>query len=144
MAKDAAEASSKAKGRFLANMSHEIRTPLNAIIGMTELSLRHATKPVQIDYLRKVKAASKHLLHVINEILEISKIEAGHLRLEHVDFTLSQVLENLVSLLGHKIIEKRLDLLVDLEAGLSLRYLNGDPYHLRESLNNPPFLREPS
>lgn len=118
-------------------LTHKISDRLlNAIIGMTELSLRHATKPVQIDYLRKVKAASKHLLHVINEILEISKIEAGHLRLEHVDFTLSQVLENLVSLLGHKIIEKRLDLLVDLEAGLSLRYLNGDPYHLSQILIN--------
>jgi signal transduction histidine kinase/AmiR/NasT family two-component response regulator len=135
-AKDAAEAANRAKSTFLANMSHELRTPMNAIMGMNELALRHATDPKQIGQLGKVKTASAHLLHVINDILDISKIEAERLHLEHTDFALGQVLENIVSLLGHKASEKGLKLLVDLEAGLSARRFNGDPIRLGQILLN--------
>ncbi len=80
-AKEAAEAASRAKSTFLATMSHEIRTPMNAIIGLTHLARKAATDPVQKDKLQKISGAADHLLHVINDILEMSRIEAGGLRL---------------------------------------------------------------
>ncbi|MDP1524367.1 MAG: ATP-binding protein [Rhodocyclaceae bacterium] len=135
-AKEAAEAASRAKSTFLANMSHELRTPMNAIMGMTDLIMRRASDPKQIDQLGKVKMASAHLLHVINDILDISKIEAERLKLEHADFTLGQVLENIVSLLGHKAAEKGLKLQIDLEAGLPTARFNGDPMRLAQILLN--------
>ena len=135
-AKVAAEAASRAKSTFLANMSHELRTPLNAIIGMTEMALRRASEPKQIDQLGKVKTASAHLLHVINDILDISKIEAERLKLEHTDFRLGEILENVVSLFGHKATEKGLKLLIDLEGGLPTARFNGDPMRLAQILLN--------
>jgi len=91
-AKDAAEAANRAKSVFLANMSHELRTPMNGIMGMTELVLRRATDPRQIDWLNKSKAAAQHLLSVINDILNISKIEADQMTLEETNFSLSQAI----------------------------------------------------
>ncbi len=135
-AKNAAEAASHAKSTFLANMSHELRTPMNGIMGMTELALRRSGDPTQIDQLSKVKTASQHLLHVINDILDISKIEAERLQLEHVDFALGQVLENLVSLMGQRATEKGLKLLIDLQNGLPMRRFNGDPTRLGQILFN--------
>jgi len=135
-AKDAAEAASRAKSTFLANMSHELRTPMNAIMGMTDLVLRRATDPKQIDQLGKVKAASAHLLHVISAILDISKIEAERLQLEHTDFRLGEILENIVSLIGHRAMEKDLKLLIDLQQGLPARRFNGDPLRLGQILLN--------
>ncbi len=135
-AKDAAEAANRAKSTFLANMSHELRTPMNAIMGMTDLVLRRAIDPKQIDQLGKVKTASKHLLHVIDDILDISKIEAGRLQLERADFRLGEMLENIVSLMGHKAAEKGLKLLIDLEEGLPMRRFNGDPTRLSQILLN--------
>ena len=135
-AKNAAEAANRAKSTFLANMSHELRTPMNAILGMTELAQRRATDPVQIDRLDKVKTASLHLLHVINDVLDLSKIEAERLRLEQVDFKLAMVLENLVSVIGHKATEKGLKLLVQLQDKLGSRRFNGDPTRLGQILLN--------
>jgi hypothetical protein len=135
-AKDAAEAASRAKSTFLANMSHELRTPMNAIMGMTDLALRHSDDPKLRDQLGKVMQASKHLLHVINDILDISKIEAERLTLEKTDFMLGQVLENLVSLIGHKASEKGLKLLMDLPTGLPGHRFNGDPTRLGQILLN--------
>jgi len=135
-AKDAAEAASRAKSAFLANMSHELRTPMNAIMGMTDLVLRRTSDPAQIDQLGKVKAASNHLLHVINDILDLSKIEAERLQLEQVDFVLGQVLENLFSLIGQKITDKGLKLLIRLQDGLPMRRFNGDPTRLGQILLN--------
>jgi signal transduction histidine kinase/ActR/RegA family two-component response regulator len=136
IAKELAEAANRAKSTFLANMSHELRTPMNAIMGMTDMALRRATDPKQIDQLGKVKTASAHLLHVINDILDISKIEAERLKLEHTDFALGQVLENIVSLFGHKAAEKGLKLLIDLEDGLPTERFNGDPMRLAQILIN--------
>ncbi len=135
-AKVAAEAANRAKSAFLANMSHELRTPMNAILGMTELVLRRVSDPKQIDQLTKVKTASAHLLHVINDILDLSKIEADRLQLEHVDFKLGDVLKNLVSLIGHKATEKGLKFLVQLQPGLPWRRFNGDPMRLGQVLLN--------
>ncbi len=135
-ARDAAEAASRTKSIFLANMSHELRTPMNAIMGMTDLLLRQAGDPKQIDQLGKVKTASAHLLHIINDILDISRIEAERLQLEQVDFRLGQALENLVSLIGHKATDKGLKLLIQLQEGLADRRFNGDPTRLGQILLN--------
>jgi PAS domain S-box-containing protein len=136
IAKEAAEAASRAKSTFLANMSHELRTPMSAIIGMTELALRRAEDPRLRDQLDKVAQASQHLLHIINSILDISKIEAEHLALEQIDFRLGEVLGNLASLLGHKIREKGLELLIDLPTEIATLPLRGDPMRLGQILLN--------
>jgi signal transduction histidine kinase len=136
IAKDAAEAASRAKSTFLANMSHELRTPMNAIMGMTDIVLRRMTDPQLIDQLTKVKTASTHLLHVINDILDISKIEAEHLTLERVDFMLGEVLENLSSMVSHKVAEKHLQLKLDLSPEIVGTLLRGDPLRLGQILLN--------
>jgi signal transduction histidine kinase/CheY-like chemotaxis protein len=135
-AKESAEAASRAKSTFLANMSHELRTPMNAIMGMTDLALRHATEPKLRDQLGKVTQASQHLLHVINDILDISKIEADRLTLERVIFKLGEVLENLVSLVGNKATDKGLALRVDLSPDVAHLTLLGDPLRLGQVLLN--------
>jgi CheY-like chemotaxis protein len=109
---------------------------MNAIMGMTDLALRKATDPKLRDQLGKVTQASQHLLGVINDILDISKIEAERLTLEHVSFKFGEVLENLISLIGHKAIEKNLKLLVDLSPDVAHLSFMGDPLRLGQILLN--------
>jgi signal transduction histidine kinase len=136
VAKEAAEAANRAKSTFLANMSHELRTPMNAIMGMTELALRRATDPKQIDQLNKSKLGAQRLLGIINDLLDISKIEAERLTLERVNFRLVEVMDNLSSLIGHKASDKGLKLHIDLPAGLPSLTLSGDPLRLGQILLN--------
>ena len=135
-AKEEAEAASRAKSTFLANMSHELRTPMNAIMGMTDLASRRATDSKQRSQLQKVTQASQHLLSVINNILDISKIEAEHLSLEQIDLRLGSIFENLTSLLGHKAAEKGLSLRIMLPGELARMPLSGDPLRLGQILLN--------
>jgi len=136
VAKEAAEVANRAKSTFLANMSHELRTPLNAIIGMTAMARRRATDPKQADQLAKAGQASEHLLGVINDILDISKIEAERMSLERVGFRLGGVLENLRGLLEGKAREKGLPLAIEIAPELAGRVLEGDPLRLGQVLLN--------
>ncbi|MDP2795174.1 MAG: PAS domain S-box protein [Sulfurisoma sp.] len=133
-ARDAAEAASRAKSAFLANMSHEIRTPMNAIIGLTHLLWRAGPTPEQDQKLGKIDAAARHLLSIINDILDLSKIEAGKLALEQTDFPLGDVLDHVHSLIAEQASVKGLAIEVDGD-DVPL-WLRGDPTRLRQALLN--------
>ncbi len=135
-AKEVAEAANRAKSAFLANMSHELRTPLNGIMGMTELALRSTQDPKQSDQLGKALQSSRDLLHVINDILDISKIEAERMQLEQIEFTLAQALENFLRLMDHKATDKGLRFLLQLQPGLAARRFTGDPRRVVQVLVN--------
>ena len=135
-AKEIAESASRAKSTFLANMSHELRTPLNAIIGMTGLALRGNPEPKLRHQLGTIAEASDRLLGIINDILDISKIEAEHMTLEEVDFQLAEVVDNLLSLIGQRAADKGLQLAMELAPGLGSIPLRGDPMRLGQILLN--------
>jgi two-component system sensor histidine kinase/response regulator len=130
-----AESANRAKSAFLANMSHEIRTPLNAIMGFTHLLRTGEATSAQRDKLDKVIDASRHLLRVINDILDLSKIEAGRLTLEATDFALDRLIDNLVSMIGSKLREKHLEIAVERDANLP-PVLVGDATRLSQALLN--------
>jgi PAS domain S-box-containing protein len=136
IAKDAAEAANRAKSSFLANMSHELRTPLNAIIGMSGLALRRASDPQLRNYLGKADQASQHLLGLINDLLDISKIEADRVVLESTDFALDAVLASVSHLTGHRAAEKGLSLQIEVSPDLAGRWFRGDPMRLKQVLLN--------
>jgi len=127
---------SKMKSEFLANMSHEIRTPLNAIIGMAHLSLRDGDlSPKQNTYLEKIHMAARALLGVINDILDISKVEAGMLAIEHIPFNLKQNVENILAVHQEKAQEKGIALALEYSADTPV-FLVGDPLRIGQVLNN--------
>ncbi|MCX7250804.1 MAG: response regulator, partial [Burkholderiales bacterium] len=131
----AAESASQAKSAFLANMSHEIRTPMNAVMGMTLLALRADPPPKVRDYLQKIQSSSRHLLGVINDILDISKLEAGKVALEQVEFDLEQMLDDVVSVISEKAASKGLKLIVEVADEMPMQ-LVGDPLRLEQVLIN--------
>jgi PAS domain S-box-containing protein len=133
-AKTQAEAASRAKSEFLANMSHEIRTPMNAILGLTHILQRDAVSATEVTRLGKISAAAHHLLAIINDILDLSKIEAGKLLLEQRDFALSAVLDNVRSLIGDSARAKGLSVSVE-TVGVPV-WLRGDVTRLRQALLN--------
>lgn len=134
-AKEEALAASRAKAEFLANMSHEIRTPLNAIIGLAHVSLAAEVEPKQRAYLEKMRAAGEHLLEVINNILNFSRLEAGKLRTDEEDFLLSDLVERTFNLVSEKAREKGLLLNAWLDPRIPDRLL-GDPLRLGQILIN--------
>ncbi|MBI5790353.1 MAG: PAS domain S-box protein [Rhodocyclales bacterium] len=129
-----AEAANVAKSTFLANMSHEIRTPMNAIVGLTYILRRTQPTPEQADKLTKIDEAAEHLMAIINDILDLSKIEAGKLTLEQTDFSLSAILDHTQSLIADQARAKGID--VRLECEGVPHWLRGDPTRLRQALLN--------
>ncbi|HSI51290.1 MAG TPA: response regulator [Ideonella sp.] len=133
-ARDRAEAANRSKSEFLANMSHEIRTPLNAIVGLTHLVQREAREPAQRDRLGKIAHSAQHLLQVINDILDLSKIEANRLQLEDIEFSLDAVLSRSFEMVADHAQAKGLELIVDTDH-LPDR-LVGDPTRFSQALLN--------
>ncbi|MDG1332866.1 MAG: ATP-binding protein [Crocinitomicaceae bacterium] len=133
--KERAEQSEAFKQQFLANMSHEIRTPMNAVMGMTNLVLDTPLEPKQKDYMEGIKKSSDTLLHIINDILELSKIEAGKMELEEIDFSLSDSVDQVKKTLQHRATEKGLELMVSIKPEVSDIVL-GDPVRLNQILIN--------
>ncbi len=133
-ARQQAEAANLAKSAFLANMSHEIRTPMNAILGLTHLMRRSSATPQQAERLDKIDGAGRHLLAIINDILDLSKIETGRVQLETIDFPLSSVLDNVASLIGQSARDKGLR--IDVDGDDVPPWLRGDPTRLRQALLN--------
>ena len=132
-----AEAANRAKSTFLANMSHEIRTPLNGILGFTDLLRKGAEsgEPERMEWLATIDASGRHLLSLINDILDISKVEAGQLEVESVPHSPTEVIEEAASLLRPRAIEKSIDFDVVFETPLP-RLVYGDPTRFRQVLMN--------
>lgn len=133
--KEKAKSSEQAKQQFLANMSHEIRTPMNAIKGMTDILLRRNPQSEQLSYLQAIKQSSNSLLVIINDILDISKIEAGKIDLEEIPFSLKETIQNVGMIVQFKAEEKGLLLQTDIKGDLVDKVV-GDPTRLHQILLN--------
>lgn len=133
-AKEAAEVASKAKSEFLANMSHEIRTPLTAILGLNYLLLKECRLPDQVVKLEKIQTSGKHLLSIINDILDLSKIEAGKFDLDRSNFHISQLMDHVGSIIRDAATSKNIRLSID--CGDVPAWLTGDVTRLRQALLN--------
>ncbi len=133
--KEVAEKTATLKQQFMANMSHEIRTPMNAIVGMTRLLLEKEPKPDQMRYLNAIQQSADNLLVIINDILDLSKIEAGKIEIEKTDFSLSEMVQSVLDMLMLKCEEKGLSLKANLDKAIPNR-LVGDPTRIHQILLN--------
>ena len=130
-----AEQSTRAKSDFLARMSHEIRTPMNAIIGMTAIGIAAKRIAKKDDSFRKIDGASKHLLGVINDILDMSKIEANKFVLSCGAFSFNRMLEQVISIIGMRVAEKKQNLIVDIDKCIP-EVIVSDEQHLAQVITN--------
>ncbi|GEO82524.1 hybrid sensor histidine kinase/response regulator [Pararhodospirillum oryzae] len=135
VARDAARAAARAKAEFLATVSHEIRTPLNAVIGMTGLLLDGALKPEEAEYARAIQRSGEHLLALVNDILDVSRLESGRLVLQDQPFELDSEARSVISLCGVAASAKGLPLSLSVDPALPSRY-SGDAARLRQILSN--------
>ena len=134
-AKQVAEEATRAKSIFLATMSHEIRTPLNGIIGMAELMMMDLMTPDQSERMRAIKESGESLLEIINDILDLSKIEANRLELELIQFSLREVCRKTTKLIAQKAYEKDLELRLNIPPDTP-DLMVGDPVRVRQVLIN--------
>ena len=134
-AKAAAESASRTKSDFLASMSHEIRTPMNAIMGIADLLAKTPLSPEQDKYVQIFRRAGDNLLNLINDILDLSKVEASQLELERTGFSLSELLEKVMEMVAGRAQEKELTLVCDIEPGVPTDLI-GDPTRLQQVLLN--------
>jgi signal transduction histidine kinase/DNA-binding response OmpR family regulator len=134
-ARDHAEVANRAKGQFLANMSHEIRTPLNAVMGFAQIGMRTCHDHDARDHFRHILTSGRHLLGIINEVLDLSKLDAGKLRIEATPFELVSNVNDALSLVRDSAREKQLELAVEYDPELP-DWVMGDPRRLRQVLVN--------
>lgn len=133
--RDLAESANRAKTEFLANMSHEIRTPLNAVLGASQLLSYTALNNQQSNYVGMISAAGQALLALLNDVLDVSKIEAGKMELAHSAFSLSEVIEPLATIMSANAVKKNLELVIQLDSNIP-RFLIGDATRLQQVLVN--------
>lgn len=134
-ARQEADSSNSAKSQFLANMSHEIRTPMNAIIGFSELALQEHPSPALTEYLEDIKVSSHNLLTLINDILDISKIESGKMTLVNIDYRTAEQVHDLSEMIKIPAAQKGLEFQIEVDPKLP-SVLNGDPNRIRSILIN--------
>ena len=134
-ARDMAEQAAQLKSEFLAHISHELRSPINAVLGFAELLLGSPLADHQRDYTRKVQAAGRHLLMIINDVLDLSKVEAGKLHIEQTEFRLSAVIRTALDTIAAPAAEKGLELIVQTDPALPRQYI-GDPLRITQILMN--------
>ena len=134
-ARKAADEANIAKSAFLANMSHEIRTPINAVIGMNEMIIRESSEPQIVGYSKDIEGAGKNLLSIINDILDLSKIEAGKMEIQDQAYSLKNLINDVVNMITFKCKEKELDFIINADPTLPDK-LSGDEVRIRQVIIN--------